>query len=74
MKKHNQWILSFIEEDGRPKLDIRFWKATPTGGMPTNQAISIDRRDIIGLIIGLQKAFRVESRRQAKAKTKVTQG
>jgi hypothetical protein len=71
----NQYILSLIEEGGEEKLDIRFWKATPTGGMPTNEALVIHRKEIVPLIIGLQAMYRIDSRKKALGKkTEVTQG
>lgn len=44
--------------DGQIETDIRWWEVSPTGGMPTSQAIQVNSRELIQLIMHLQGIHR----------------
>lgn len=62
-----KWLrVTSIIDKGVNCLDMRVWKKTPTGGMPTKEAVVIDERMIIPLIIKLQAIHRDISSIEAK--------
>ncbi len=60
----------FKDSNGKRAVDLRVWKRTPTGGMPTKASIVIDQRMIIPMIIQLQKIHQHESELQTTESTK----
>jgi hypothetical protein len=64
----DEWLkLTPIIENGVELLDMRIWKKTPTGGVPTRKSLIIPERMIIPLIMTLQKVHEHRSREKASA-------
>lgn len=58
--------LTMLDDENGRILDIRAWKKTPTGGMPTRKSFILSARTVVPLIIGLQKIHRDESEVQSR--------
>ncbi len=64
--RSDEWLrLTPGTEDGKRVLDIRIWRQTPTGGMPTKKTLMIDTKLVIRLIMQLQKVHQFESSLEA---------
>ncbi len=71
----DEWLkVTPIVDNGVELLDMRIWRKTPTGGIPTRKSLIIPDKMLVPLIMGLQKIHRQESERKAKQATGVTQG
>lgn len=53
--------LTILPEGNDFVLDIRVWKQTPTGGVPTKKSLTSNRQIVIPLIMALQKIHRAQS-------------
>ncbi len=72
--RSDEWLrLTLITEDNQRYLDIRVWRRTPTGGVPTKKSLMVDRKLIVPLIIQLQKVHQFESSQESKT-TEVAKG
>lgn len=72
--RSDEWLrLTPGTENGKRVLDIRIWRRTPTGGMPTKKSLAIETKLIVPLIMQLQKIHQFESK-EASQTTEVTQG
>ncbi len=63
--------LTILPEGGELVLDMRVWKRTPTGGVPTKKNIIAPRRIVVPLIIALQKMHQAQCAVEAKNTTEV---
>ncbi len=63
--------LTILPEGNDLVLDIRVWKSTPTGGVPTKKAIVAPRNIVIPFIRALQKVHQVQSNIEATSTTEV---
>ena len=66
--------LTIVREQEKRVMDIRVWKNTPTGGVPTRKSIIISKKLIVPLIRGLQKIHQAESAIEARNTTEITHG
>jgi len=72
--RSDEWLrLTPGDDGGKRVLDIRIWRQTPTGGMPTNKTLMIETKLIVPLIIQLQKAHQFESKKETST-TEVARG
>jgi hypothetical protein len=72
--RSDEWLrLTPIVDKGREVVDIRIWRKTPTGGVPTKKSLIIDERLIVPLIMTLQRLHRSRSSQKSKT-TEVTRG
>jgi hypothetical protein len=68
--RSDEWLkLTPIVDEGKDVVDIRVWKRTPTGGVPTKKSLIIDEKLVVPLIMTLQKLHRYRS----KEKTQTTE-
>lgn len=63
--------LTVLEDKGQRVLDVRVWKKTPTGGVPTKNALIMSKRFIVPFIISLQKIHQQDSLIEIKNTTEV---
>lgn len=63
--------LTILSEGDELVLDMRVWKKTPTGGMPTKKAIIAPRQIVVPLITALQRVHRAQSSIEAHTTTEV---
>lgn len=65
--REDEWIkLTSIRDGDLDAIDIRIWRMTPTGGIPTKRSICFEDKLIVPLIIELQKMHRIRSRAKAR--------
>lgn len=74
LKSDEYLRLTILQENNERVMDIRVWKNSPTGGVPTRKSIIVSKKLIIPLIRGLQRVHQAESLIEAKHTTEVTQG
>lgn len=65
-KPHEYIRLSQFTLEGRPMLDIRWWKETKRGPQPTRNAVEIQMRMVTRLITALQNQHAKFSALEAK--------
>ncbi len=74
LKSDEYLRLTILREHNERVMDIRVWKRSPTGGLPTRKSIIVSKKLIVPLIRGLQKVHQAESAIEARNTTEVTQG
>ncbi len=58
--------LTILLDKSERVLDVRVWKRTPTGGVFTRKSLTMPKKLLIPLIIGLQKIHQAESAIESK--------